>query len=118
MKKICTALCLLFTLGCFTGAMAADDKKMMKKEAPADGSTISVVGMMAVKSPDSKGDVVCRLTTGKNKNDPRYNLVATGEVAKQIEAMRQEGDKVKVTGKVNGENLEVASIEKQVYMRK
>ena len=117
MKKLFAAMCLLVAVGFCTNSMAADDKKM-KKEAPADGSVVSITGMMAVKAKDAKSDVVCRLTSGKNKSDVMYNLVATGETAKQIEAMRQDGDKVKVTGKVTGDSIAVDKIEKVVYMKK
>ncbi|MEI6233091.1 MAG: hypothetical protein WCT04_08560 [Planctomycetota bacterium] len=125
MKKIFAALCMLFALGLCTSSMAADAKKeekkedkKMKKEAPADGSTITVTGMMAVKATGAKSDVVCRITTGRQKNDPLYNLIASGDLASQIEKFRQEGDKVKVVGVINGENLTVKSVEKQVYMKK
>ncbi len=117
MKTIFAAMCMLVALGFCTSTMAADDKKM-KKEAPVDGSVVTITGMMAVKAKDAKSDVVCRLTSGKNKTDLMYNLVATGEVAKQIETMRAEGDKVKVTGKVTGDSIAVDKIEKVVYMKK
>jgi len=125
MKKIFAAAFLVFALGYCTTSMAADkpepkkeETKKMKREAPADGSTITVAGMMAVKATDAKGDVVCRLMTGRQKMDPMYNLIATGDIAKQIEAMRQEGDKIKVVGVINGENLTVSSVQKESYMRK
>jgi len=126
MKKAFVGLCMLLALGYCSGTIAAEkkdkekkeDKKEMKKDAPADGSTISVTGMMAVKSKDAKSDVVCRLTSGNQKMDKVWNLVASGETAKQLEAMRQEGDKVKVTGKVSGDDLAVEKVEKVVYMKK
>ena len=122
MKKVFAATCLLFALGFCANSMAADDtkkdKKDMKHDLPADGTTLTITGMMAVKATDAKGDVICRLTTGKNKNDTMYNLVAKGEIAKQIEALRQEGDKVKVSGVYSGGNLTVDKIEKVVYMKK
>lgn len=123
MKRVFVGMCLLLAMGCGASAMAADatkpdNKKEMKKEAPADGSTITVVGMMAVKPKDAKGDVVCRLTSGNNKMDKVWNLVAKGDVATQLEKMRSEGDRVKVVGKVTGDDLAVEKVEKVVYMKK
>ncbi|HLX60701.1 MAG TPA: hypothetical protein VKX17_05410 [Planctomycetota bacterium] len=118
MKKAWIAVCLLFAFGCSVSALGADDAKKGKKDPPADGSTITITGMMAVKAKDAKADIVCRMTSGNQKMDPVYNLVATGELATKIQSMRENGDRVKVTGKVTGDNIEVASIERVVYMKK
>ncbi len=119
MKKIFATMCVLFALGCCTSSMAADEKKKdMKREAPADGSTITIAGNMAVKATDAKSDVICRITDGKGKTSRVFNLVASGELAKEIEAKRQNGDKVKVTGKVTGDDIAVEKIETMVNMKK
>src|SRR6185295_6690993 len=100
MKNTWIAMLLVVVFGCAVGANAADDskktdKKTEKKEekkdmkaAHEDGSTVTITGMMAVKSQDAKSDVVCRLTTGNQKMDKVYNLVATGELATKIQSMR------------------------------
>ena len=117
MKKAWIAVCLLFAFGCGFNAMGADDAKKGKKDAP-DGATVTITGMMAVKSKDAKENVVCRLNSGNQKMDKVYNLVATGALATKIQSMRENGDRVKVTGKVNGDDLEVSSIESVSYMKK
>ncbi len=115
MKRAFVGMCLVLALGC-AGSMAADGKK--DKTPPADGSTVTMVGMMAVKAKDAKGDVICRLAPGNQKMDKVYNLVATGDMAKQLEALRQEGDKIKVVGKLTGDDIAVEKVEKVVYMKK
>src|SRR5438046_10645096 len=100
MKKMWMAVCLVFAMGCGASAMAAEKKDM--KEPHADGSTVTITGMMAVKAKDAKSDIVCRMTSGNQKMDKVYNLVATGDMASKIQSMRENGDKVKVTGKLTG----------------
>jgi uncharacterized protein YdeI (BOF family) len=125
MSKFCVALALAM-LFCGTAVMAADattpttkDKKMAP-EKPADGTQVTVSGMMARKAEGAKSDVVCKLVLGKGKSALMYNLVATGELATTIESKRQNGDKVQVVGKVqnSGEDLVVTSIETQANMKK
>lgn len=119
MKKILASMCVLFALGCCMSSMAADEKKKdMKHETPADGSTITVTGNMAVKGTDAKSGVICRITDGKGKTSRVFNLVASGDLAKDIEAKRQNGDKVKVTGKITGDDIAVEKIETMVNMKK
>ena len=122
MSKFCVALAFALVF-CGSVAMAADDStttanKKMAPEKPADGTVISVSGMMARKADGAKSDVVCKIVNGKGKSAQVYNLVATGTLATTIESKRQNGDKVKVTGKVQGDDLVVATIETQSNMKK
>lgn len=124
MKNTWVAVCVLFALGCGFSALGADDakkkddkKKDMKAPAAADGSTVTITGMMAIKAADAKSDVICRLTSGNQKMDKVYNLVATGDIATKIRSMRENGDKVKVTGKLTGEDIAVEKVERVVYMK-
>src|SRR5258706_2476500 len=105
--KTWLAICLVLALGCGVSALGADDakkddKKKDMKAPPADGSTVTITGMMAVKAKDAKSDIICRLTSGNQKMDKVYNLVATGDIATKLQSMRENGDRMKVTGKVSG----------------
>jgi len=120
MSKYCVALLVAMAF-CGSVAMGADDNKKDKKmaaEHPADGTTVTVSGMMARKGEGAGKDVVCKIVNGKGKSSQIYNLVATGELATTIESKRQNGDKVKVSGKVKGDDLIVSSIDTMANMKK
>lgn len=114
MKNILFALCILCALSACPTVFAAESKKDMK-DVSEDGP-VTLAGMMAVKATDAKKDVVARLE-GKKKGH-WYNLVATGEIATKIEKLRQEGDKVKVSGKKTGDDIAVESIDSVKNMKK
>ena len=121
--KTWVAVCLVVALGCGLSAVGADDakkddKKKDMKAPPADGSTVTITGNMAIKAKEAKSDVVCRLLSGNQKMDKVYNLVATGDLATKIQSMRENGDRVKVTGKVSGDDIAVEKVERVVYMKK
>lgn len=120
MKKIMFSLFVLAALGVCTPAFSAEkkkdkeDKKDMKDDT-ADGP-ITLSGTMAVKGTDAKKDVVARIEGRK-----RYtwlNLIATGELATKIQTLRENGDKVKVTGKKTGDDVVVESVTAVGNMKK
>ena len=114
MKNILLSLCILCAISACPTVFAADSKKDMK-DTTEDGP-VTLAGMMAVKGTDAKKDVVARIE-GKKKGH-WYNLVATGEIATKIEKLRQEGDKVKVSGKKTGDDIAVESIDSVKNMKK
>lgn len=92
-------------------AKRAEDEKRLKEDAYPDGTKVTVGGKMSIKALDAKPGVVCRLlATGGGKLDRMYNLVASAELAKQIEAIRQNGDPINVTGTVYGDDINVEKI--------
>lgn len=117
MKKIMFSLFVLAALGVCTPVFSADKKndKKDQKDDTEDGP-ITLTGTMAVKATDAKKDVVARIEGRK-----RYtwlNLIATGELATKIQKLREEGDKVKVTGKKTGDDVVVESITAVGNMKK
>ena len=89
----------------------AEDEKRMKEDAYPDGTKVTVGGKMAIKALDAKAGVVCRLLArGGNKLDRTYNLIASSELATKIEAIRQNGDPINVTGTVYGDDITVEKI--------
>lgn len=94
------------------GLHAADETKGKKKKKAmaekTDGAEQAIVGMMAVKPPDAAKDVV-GLIIGKNKKT--YKVVATGEVAKSIEELRQKGTPLKITGVVTEDTIKASKAE-------
>ncbi len=92
-------------------AMMAEREKKLKEDAYPDGTKATLSGKMAIKATGAKAEVVCRLlSTGGGKLDRTYNLVATGEIATKIEAIRQNGDPISVTGTVYGDDINVEKI--------
>jgi len=72
----------------------------------------SIRGTMAIRLPESSGDVVCRVVAQRN-GEPRrraFNLLGSGEIAKLIEETRQKGAEVTVVGVVTKEGIKVSKI--------
>jgi len=120
MKKLVFSLFVLCALGICMPSFAADkekkkdDKKDMKDDT--EDGPITLTGTMAVKGTDAKKDVVARIEGRK-----RYtwlNLIATGDLAAKIQKLREDGDKVKVTGKKTGDDVVVESITAVGNMKK
>jgi len=92
-------------------AKKAEEEKLMKEDAYPDGTKVTVGGKMSIKALDAKAGVVCRvLASGGGKRNRMYNLIASSELAAKIEAIRQNGDPISVTGTVYGDDINVEKI--------
>jgi len=76
-----------------------------------------VVGTLTPK-PASAGADVAAVLHVKGKEEKKYNLVATGDQAKQLADFLKAHTKVKVSGDVTGETLKVSSVAAAPEMEK
>ena len=87
----------------------ADAKREERKEAIAERTP--EIGLLAEKPATAKPEVTAVLISKQYNPDRTYNLIASGELALQIESLTKKGAKVRVRGKVTADNINVESIE-------
>ena len=90
-KKL--ALGLVIALGAVMGVEAGD-----------------VTGTLTPKPEGAAADVVAVLHVKVKKEEKKYNVVASGDVAKQIEEFTKGSKRVKVSGDVDGETLKATAV--------
>ena len=90
-SKSLATLVLAFS---FTAMVSADD----------------FTGNLTAKPASAGKDVVAVLHVGKKADEKKYNLVATGDQAKQIADLIKDKTPVKVSGDVTGDTITVKSV--------
>lgn len=118
MKRIAAAVALIFAVTSATPMVYAVDKeaknpKKKKKEAeaaPAAGDT-AMVGDLCVKPKGAGDGVVCGLISKTKGKEEIYKLSADGDLAKELNELRNKGQRVKVTGAVADGTITVHKVE-------
>jgi hypothetical protein len=78
------------------------------------GKDETLRGRLAIKPADAAGDVVCRINAqrGGENADRWFNVVATGDLATQIDKIRKEGvQNVRITGIVSDAGIKASKVE-------
>lgn len=77
-----------------------------------------MVGTLTPKPASAGADVAAVLHVKGKGEEKKYNLVASGDQAKQVADFLKAHTKVKVSGDVTGENLKVSSVAAAPEMEK
>ena len=88
---------------------AAATKREDRKEAIAERTP--EVGVLAVKPGTAAPEITAILIQKQFNPDKIFNLVATGDMAAQIDALAKKGARARVRGKVAGDTITVESVE-------
>ena len=78
------------------------------------GQPETLRGRLAIKPADAPGDVVCRVNSQRSGEpaDRWFNVVATGDLATEIEKIRKEGvQNVRITGVVSDAGIKATKVE-------
>ena len=101
----------------FTKTKARRFEAFKAGEKPAyvySGKDETLRGRLSIKPADGAADVVCRINaqrSGENA-DRWFNVVASGDLATQIEKVRKEGvQNVKITGVVSDAGIKATKVE-------
>jgi copper chaperone CopZ len=90
---------------------ALPGEKIKEKEYHYDGKEETLSGALAIKGKDAGPNVVCRVVARRQGEDERaINVIATGEIAKQIEEARGKGERPQLTGVVSAEGITVSKV--------
>jgi hypothetical protein len=116
MKSPIVAMLLLALVAAPLASGADETKK--KKKAPAEKNAAgesTLVGMMGIKPEGADKDVVGVIVAKDKKN---YKVVASGDLAKQIEELRKKGAPLKITGVVTEDTIKASKAEEGPVKKK
>jgi hypothetical protein len=92
------------------GKKTANAKKDMADDSAA-GKQESLVGMMSIKPAGAADDVIGVIVAKHGGAEKAFKVIATGELVKQIDVLRKNGTRVKLTGVVGEDTIKVAKAE-------